>query len=176
ADCLRAEGYGRTDPRSCVFYARRVVEQLVVFIHDVKRLPEPYLTELAARIADPAFRQVAGPQIAAKADLIRRVGNVGVHENKPITENTAINVLRELHHVVLWAAFNFSTDPDSVPTRSAFDPSLVPAPAQAGSQPPLSQDELTALLQRFEAKDAAIAEEKATNAELQAELDQLRAQ
>ena len=31
-DAVRAESYGRTDPRTAVFYARRVVEQVVEWI------------------------------------------------------------------------------------------------------------------------------------------------
>jgi type I restriction enzyme R subunit len=174
ADCVRAEGYGRSDPRSCVFYARRVVEQLVVLVFDVERLPLPYKSDLAARIADPGFRQLTGQDVAAKADLIRRVGNIGVHENRAITEQTALNVLRQLHHFVVWVAFRYSTTPDAVPTSAAYDPSVIPAPLVQGKHPPLSADELVALLQKFEAKDATIAAEKATSAALQDELEGAR--
>lgn len=174
SDCAKAEAYGRTDPRSSVFYARRVVEQLVVFVYDIEQLPVPYKSDLAARISDPAFKQVAGPQITAKATLIRKIGNVGVHESKPIPDHAALQVLKELHHIVVWAAFHYSTQPDLVPTGIVFDPSLLPAPQSPGSQPPLSPAELAALLAKFEAKDAAIAEQKATNEALQAEIDQLR--
>lgn len=56
ADAVLAETYGRTDPRSCVFYARRVVEQVVVRIFDLERLVVPYRSDLAARIGDSGFR------------------------------------------------------------------------------------------------------------------------
>lgn len=59
ADAVRAESYGRTDPRSCVFYARRVAEQIVVQIYDVKRLPVPYKSDLAARIGMPASAELS---------------------------------------------------------------------------------------------------------------------
>lgn len=175
-DCVRAEGYGRSDPRSSVFYARRVVEQLVVFIYDIENLPLPYRTDLAARIGAPEFKRVVGPQLADKVNVIRKVGNIGVHENRTITEMTALNVLRQLHEVVLWVALHYSRHPDRVPTTVRFDPAKVPAPHTPGSQPPLSQAELNRLLQTFEAKDAALAEAKQTNETLQAQIEQLRAE
>ena len=175
ADAARAESYGRTDPRSCVFYARRVVEQVVVRIFDLERLPAPYKTDLAARIGDAGFRAAVGSEIAAKADAIRRVGNVAVHDSRSITDHTALNVLRQLHDIVVWAAFAYSTRPDEVPTAAAYDPSVIPAPAEA-TQPPLSSEELNRLLAMFEQKDAEIAAAKETETTLQAELDDLRAQ
>jgi type I restriction enzyme R subunit len=176
ADCVRAEGYGRSDPRSCVFYARRVVEQLVGLVYEIERLALPYKADLAARIGDPAFQQVAGPEVASKANVIRRVGNVGVHENRPIAESTALNVLRELHHVVVWVASHYSTHPDGVPGRAAFDPSVIPAPRRTDGQQPLSVEELRTLLRKFEEKDAAFAAEKERSTSLQVEIEGLRAE
>lgn len=175
-DCERAERYGRTDPRTSVFYCRRVVEQLVAFIYEIERLPLPYRSDVAARIAEPAFRRITGAEIAAKLDAIRRIGNAAVHENRTISEQTALNVLRQLHDAVLWTAFHYSTDPDDVPTAAAYDPSLIPAPPEQGRQPPLSPAELQKLLATFEAKDAAIEDAKANNVQLQQELDRLREQ
>jgi type I restriction enzyme, R subunit len=136
ADALRAETYGRTDPRSCIFYARRVVEQVVVRIFDLERLAVPYKSDLAARLGDSGFRAAVGSEIAAKADAIRKVGNVAVHESRTVMPQTALNVLRQLHDFLKWAAYTYSTTPDEVPTGAAYDPYLIPAPAGSGSQPP----------------------------------------
>ncbi|MFC7485418.1 DEAD/DEAH box helicase family protein [Knoellia sp. CPCC 206453] len=174
-DAVRAEAYGSTDARSCVFYARRVVEQVVIRIYDLERLTVPYKSDLAARLGDSGFRAVVGPDIATRANLIRKTGNVAVHESRDITPQTALNVLRQLHDILKWAAYTYSTAPDDVPTSKDYDPSLIPSPADAGSQPPLSPTELTRLLAAFEAKDAALADAKASNASLQAELDEARA-
>lgn len=176
ADAVRAEAYGRTDTRSCVFYARRVVEQVVVRIFDLERLAVPYKSDLAARLGDSGFRAAVGSEIAAKADAIRKVGNVAVHESRTVTPQTALNILRQLHDVLKWAAYTYSTRPDEVPTGAAYDPSLIPAPAESGSQPPLSTVELNRLLATFEEKDAALAAAKADSDSLQAELDKARAE
>jgi type I restriction enzyme R subunit len=176
ADAVRAETYGRSDPRSCVFYARRVVEQVVIRIFDLERLAVPYKPDLAARIGDSGFRSAVGPEVAAKADAIRKVGNVAVHESRGITPQTALNVLRQLHDVLKWAAFTYSAKPHDVPTAAAYDPSLTPAPPQQGGQQPLSTAELTQLLATFEEKDAALAAAKESSAALQAELEKVRAE
>ncbi len=176
ADAGRAEAYGRTDPRACVFYARRVVEQVVVRIFDLERLAVPYKSDLAARLGDSGFRAAVGSEIAAKADAIRKLGNVAVHESRAITPQTALNVLRQLHDVLKWAAYTYSATPDDVPTGAAYDPSLIPAPSQPGSQPPLSAAEVDQLLATFATKDAALAVAKESSAALQAELDRTRAE
>ena len=175
ADAVRAESYGRSDPRSSVFYARRVVEQVVVRIFDLERLSVPYKSDLAARLGDSSFRAAVGPEVTAKADAIRKVGNVGVHEQRAITPQTALNVLRQLHDILTWAAYTYSTTPDAVPTGTAYDPSFIPAPVESGTQPPLSTAELQRLLATFEEKDAALEAAKATSAALQEELDRTRA-
>lgn len=175
ADATRAESYGRTDPRSCVFYARRVVEQIVIQIYDIEQLAVPYRRDLAARIGDPAFRQLTGPEVAGKADTVRKVGNVAVHEHRNITDQTALLALRQLYDFALWAAFHYSTAPDNVPTAAAYDPSLIPAPS-GSSHPPLSRAELNQINAAFEAKDAALAEAKQTTQSLRAEIDDLRAE
>lgn len=174
ADAVRAESYGRSDPRTCVFYARRVVEQVVILIFDMERLPVPYKSDLAARIGDPGFRAAVGPELARRADAIRKVGNVAVHENRVISDQTALNTLRQLYDVLRWAAFNYSTDPDAVPTSVPFDPSLSPTPAEGNAQKPLSTDELNRLLKMFEEKDAALHAEKANSSRLQQQLEQAR--
>ena len=81
-----------------------------------------------------------------------------------------------MHDVLKWAAYTYSTAPDTVPTSAAYDPASIPEPASSGAQPPLSTAELNQLLATFEAKEAALAEAKETSAALQAELEKARAE
>ena len=67
----------------------------------------------------------------------------------------ALTSLRELHHVVIWAAFRYSTTPDDVPTGSHFDAAL------AQKSAPLSRDELVKLAAKVKASDEAHAAELA---------------
>ena len=174
-DAIRAESYGRTDPRTSAFYARRVVELVVVVIFDLERLPLPYKSDLNARLGEPGFVAAVGPEIVGKAHVIRQAGNAAVHGKQSIAERDALKVLRQLHDLLKWAAYCYSATPDDVPTSAPYDPSLIPAPTQTGGEPPLSADELAAINAAFESKDAALEAEKESNASLQAELEQARA-
>jgi type I restriction enzyme R subunit len=163
-----------SDPRSACFYARRAVEQIVGLLYDVDGLPIPYKDDLAARISEPAFQRRVGVGIGQKLNLIRRLGNRAVHDTQPIPPRAATDVLRELHHVVIWAAFRYSTDPTAVPTGAVFDPAL------AGRKAPLTRDELVKLAEKFRAQDEAHARELRERDDLaaaqDAEIERLRAQ
>src|SRR3954451_5665235 len=149
ADCVRAEGYLSSDPRSACFYARRAAEQLVGLVYDVEGLSVPYKDDLSARINEPAFQRRVGVGIGQKLNLIRRLGNRAVHDTQPISARAAVDVLRELHHVVVWTAFRYSTDPAAVPTGAVFDPKL------AGHNTPLSRAEVVKLAEKFREQDEA---------------------
>ncbi|WP_018332630.1 DEAD/DEAH box helicase family protein [Actinomycetospora chiangmaiensis] len=173
-DCRRAESYMASDPSAACFYSRRAVEVLVGHLYRVLNLPTPYKDDLAARINQGAFTAEAGQSITQKLNLIRKVGNTAVHENRSMPPRVAQDVLRELHHVMVWAAFRYSTDPDAVPTRAQFDPAL------AAKAAPLSRDDVAKLAAKFAAQDAAHAKalaEKDDVAQAQAaEIAELRAQ
>ncbi len=172
-DCVRAESYGRSDPRTAVFYARRVVERLVELIYDLRALRTPYRDDLAARLGDSGFLRATGPEFVRKATLIRKAGNAAVHQPRPVSPALAQAVLQHLFDLVIWTFFRFSTSPDSTPLSAAFDPALMPDPTATAQR---SRDELTALAAELDARDAAIAEERAARQNLEAELDALRAQ
>ncbi|ROR92595.1 DEAD/DEAH box helicase family protein [Nocardioides aurantiacus] len=174
ADCARAEGYLASDPRTACIYARRAAEQLVGLIYDVDALPVPYKDDLSARINEAAFRNKVGSGIGAKLNLIRKLGNRAVHYVQPIPPRAAVDVLRELHHVVVWTAFRYSTDPAAVPTGTVFDPTV------AGSNAPLTRAEVAALAKKFhdqdEAHAKALKERDELSAAKDAEITELRAE
>ena len=173
-ECVRAERYVDSDPRASQIYARRVVEQLVDHIYAVAALPEPYTTDLNALINAAPFRNVVGGEIAGKMNLIRRAGNLAVHESRSLPPDAALRIVRELHHVVYWTAFRYATRPNQIPAGLRFDRSLV---GQSGDRVrPLSNAELNALLRRFQAQDEQLAAARAANHDLEAELAALRKQ
>lgn len=122
ADCARAESYALSDPRAACIYSRRAAEQVVDYLYDVLRLPVPYANDLSARINDAGFKAKTGMGIAAKLNLIRRLGNSAAHDQQPIPPRAALDALKELHHVMVWAAFHHSADPQAAPMKSVFDP------------------------------------------------------
>ncbi|WP_336650537.1 DEAD/DEAH box helicase family protein [Kocuria rosea] len=179
-ECMRAEQYVCQDPRASALYARRVVEQLVDHLYLAAGLPEPYQSDLAARINAPAFRQLAGDMIVAKLNAVRKAGNTGVHgSRKAFDAQTALAVLKELHHVVHWAALRFSTGKMELSPEHRFDSSLIPDVAAR----PLSQAELNGLVEKFRQQDKALAAERELRersemerAKLEADLNELRRQ
>lgn len=173
-DCARAESYLQSDPRSACIYSRRAVEELVGYLYDLLRLPLPYSNDLAARINDPAFRAKTGNAISRKLDLLRHLGNRAVHGNNPVPPQKALDALRELHHVLVWAAFRYSAQPQAVPTKAQFDPALAAQPA------PIPREHVARIAARFKQQDAARAKDLAERDErlaaYEAELSQLREQ
>ncbi|WP_114201416.1 DEAD/DEAH box helicase family protein [Janibacter anophelis] len=174
ADCVRGESYLASDPRTACFYARRAAEGVVHHLYDVMALPVPYKDDLAARTNDPGFKTKTGTSITQKLNLIRNLGNKAVHDATPIPAHAALTSLRELHHVVIWAAFRYSTTPNSVPMGTKFDPALAQKAA------PLSRAELNGLITKFKEQDEAHAAQLAAKDELaaakDAEIEQLKAE
>lgn len=176
-ECARAEAYLASDPRAASIYARRVVELLVDYLYGVAALPLPYASDLAAKLNEPAFRNLVGHGVAQRMNNIRKVGNLAAHDQRPIDPATAVQVMRDLHAVVKWSMASYSTAPTVVPLQAQFDPAL------ARNQGPLTAAEVTALLAKFDEQDAAHvarlrAKDDAHAAELaarDAELAELRA-
>ncbi|MFT4187986.1 MAG: DEAD/DEAH box helicase family protein [Aeromicrobium sp.] len=166
-DCARAESYLAADPRSACFYSRRAVESLVGYLYDVLGLPEPYRSDLAARTNAAAFKHVTGQTVNAKLNIIRDIGNKAVHDTRPIAPQAALQVMRELHHVMVWATLHHSAHPESAPTRTPFDPAI------AAKAAPLSREDVVKLAAKFKAQDEANAQ---ALAERDAEIAALRAQ
>jgi type I restriction enzyme R subunit len=172
ADCARAEAYLTTDPRTSCIYARRAAELLVGHLYDVLALPAPYKDDLSARINAPAFKTATGLGVNAKLNLIRHLGNSAVHAQAPIQPQSAVNAIRELHHVMTWAAFHHSPQPGAVPTGAQFDPTL------ASKMAPLSRAEVQKLADTFKKQDeahaAALSEKDELLAAHEAEIARLR--
>ena len=173
-DCVRAESYLASDPRSACFYSRRVVEELVGYLYDVLSLPVPYRNDLAAKISDAAFKARVPQGITQKLTAIRRVANSAVHENRQIRPDVSLAVLRELFNVVVWTSYHHSPAPAAVPLQAQFDPAL------AAKAAPLSREEVARLAAKFREQDETHARELAEKDERlaahEAEIAQLKTQ
>ncbi len=122
----------------------------------------------------PASRGWRASASEQKLNLIRKVGNQAVHAKQPIRPDVALAVLRELHHVMVWAVFHHSAHPEGVPTGAQFDPAL------AARAAPLSREDVQRLAAKFAAQDEAhaklLAERDEIAAAQSAEIEALRAQ
>jgi type I restriction enzyme, R subunit len=171
----KAETLAHTDPRAACFYSRRALEIAINWLYECDdRLTLPYKTDLSALLFEPSLKQLLGPALQTKCDLIRKLGNNAVHSSRPITPNDAIAALQELFHLSYWLGRNYGLRPTDKPDPNAtFDrdrlPKTSPLPTQTIAQ-------LQTLETNLAAKDQALHDANLTNAQLQAELETLRTQ
>lgn len=163
----RAESYVVSDPVAACFYARRVAEELVGYLYELLDLPAPYSDDLAARVNAREFQAVTGTGINRKFNLIRTYGNKAAHpERAPqIRADVSQQVLRELHHVLIWAARHHSASPDSVPTKTQFDASFAQQAA------PVPRAEVVRIAEQYKLQDEARARQLAERDEVVAAQD-----
>ena len=50
----------------------------------------------------PAFREIVPTVVWRKAEFVRQAGNVAVHGKRSPTPERALDVVRELYHVLYW--------------------------------------------------------------------------
>ena len=149
-----AERHVYGDPRASCFHARHALERLVKRVYRVeKTLDPPKVTNLDAYLSEPAFRALAPEVVWQKAEYIRQAGNVAVHGNKTPTPEHALNVVRELAHVLYWAGRTYLRKGAESLHGKTFDESLVPTTEPGAA--PASVEELDALKRRLDAAEDA---------------------
>ncbi|MYD69506.1 MAG: DUF4145 domain-containing protein [Acidobacteria bacterium] len=166
-----AERHVYGDPRASCFHARHALERLVKRVYRVeKTLNPPKVTNLDAYLSEPTFRALVPKVVWQKAEYVRQAGNVAVHGNKAPRPEQALNVLRELAHVLYWAGRTYLRKGAESLRGKTFDESLVPA-GESGAAP-ASVGALDAVKRDL---DAAEDTRKEIEGELQALRDRLAA-
>ena len=161
-----AEHHVHGDPRASCFHARHALERLVKRVYRVeKTLSPPKVTNLDAYLGEPAFRAIVPEVVWRKAEYIRQAGNVAVHGNRTPAPEQALNVVRELAHVLYWAGRTYLRKGAENLHGKTFDESLVPA-LESGVAP-ASVEELNTLKRQLDAADDA-------RKEIEGELEVLR--
>ena len=159
-----AERHVFVDPRASCFHARHALERLLTRVYKVeKALKPPKVTNLDGYISDPAFRELVPEVVWQKAEYIRQAGNVAVHANKSPAPEKALNVVRELYHVLYWTGRTYLRKGAESLQGKTFDESLVPNVEPAIT--PASVQELEALKAQ---RDAAAEARKEIESELEA--------
>ena len=149
-----AERHVNGDPRASCFHARHALERLVKRVYKVeKTLNPPKVTKLDAYLSEPAFRALVPDVVWQKAEYIRQAGNVAVHANKAPAPEQALNVVRELAHVLYWAGRTYLRKGAESLHGKSFDESLVPK--REPSAAPASVEELDALKRDLDAAEDA---------------------
>src|SRR5579863_1871768 len=169
----KAEGLVYPDSRAACFYARRTLELAVDWLYRSDRaLRLPYQDNLSALLHDPTFKQALGNAVWIKTKIIKDLGNVAVHSKKAVQQRDALAAIQELFHFCFWLARNYSTR-TKPPDGLAFDAKLLPKTAPA---PPQTLTQLQALEAQLAEKDTRLTELLTGKAEMDAELQRLRAE
>ena len=149
-----AERHVFGDPRASCFHSRHALERLLMRIYKVeKALTPPKVTNLDGYISDPTFRELVSEVVWQKAEYIRQAGNAAVHGSKPPTPEKAMDVLRELSHVLYWTGRTYLRKGADSLEGKAFDESLVPRVEPATT--PFSVRKLEALKAKLDVADGA---------------------
>ena len=110
----------------------------------------PSQDHLAALIHEPSFQQAAGPAIITKAQLIKDLGNLAVHGNKPLRASDAVSATRELFHIGYWLARHYGRAARPA-LDLVFDPARLPAAVAAAK--PQNAEQLVRLEAQLRERD-----------------------
>jgi len=116
-----------------------------------------------------------GNGIQIKCDIVRKQGNAAVHKTTPIPTNAAVDVLRELFHILYWIAKRYTRHTgDLLASGITFDTNLIrrPEPARVRVQ---TQTQLQKLAEDLAVRDVQIEAERRKNADLGGQLASLQA-
>jgi type I restriction enzyme R subunit len=167
----KAESLAYPDPRASCFYARRTLELAVSWLykHD-SGLRLPYQDHLSALIHEPTFRQTVGDPVFSKARVIKDLGNLAVHSQRPVRQLDALTATKELFQVCYWLAHTYSKGAKPAPGL-AFDAGLLPKAAPTSKQ---TVDQLKRFEQELHERDEKLSALLADRTTLDAELTRLR--
>ena len=166
-----AEHHVYGDPRASCFHARHALERLIKRVYRVeKALTPPKVTNLDAYLTEPAFRAIVPEVVWQKAEYVRQAGNAAVHGNKMPAPEQALNVVRELAHVLYWAGCTYLRKGAENLQGKTFDESVVPKMEPASTS--ASVEELDTLKSQLDEADDA---RKEVEDELEALREQLAA-
>jgi type I restriction enzyme R subunit len=156
-DTLQVERQALAGPRTCAFYARRVLERMLLWLYaNDGDLRPPYQENLAAMLHEPSFQGILPSGMFAQVRLIHKIGNLAVHSNKPIRQLDSLQVARMLHGFLAWVAGVYSSPSAVVPP---FDDTLIPKPA-AQAAADRSAEQLQKLQDELGHRDESLAEHR----------------
>ncbi len=153
---VAAEKILHIDLTACVMNCRRAMECGVKWMYSVDgALTMPWQDNLVNLMNTGEFRDIVGPDVWRRMDLIRRLGNAAAHAGKPLNRQQAELCLENLYIFLDQLAYFYAEDY----TEGQFDRSLLVKRPDAPIPAPITPDvDLEAL----------IAENRALKAELTA--------
>lgn len=175
-DAVLAEQHAFTAPRTCAFYARRVLEKTVkwLYAHD-NSLHLPYQDNLAALIHEPSFQKLVAPsRLFTQIKLIHKIGNQAVHSDMRFRQIEGLQLTRAVYNLLSWTVQAYSrTGGVTIPP---FNEKLLQEPLNQIKEADKTAAELSRLQESFKAKDEAFAKAQEKLAGTQDEIDRLKAE
>lgn len=176
----KAETLALSDPRGSCFHARLALESAVKWMYEHDRsLHSPYDATLSALIHEGTFRSLVGNALVTKARIIKDLGNVAVHETRPVPEKSATDSLKQLFDFSYWLVRTYARGAKPDPAVQ-FSIAALPRAVQVEAS---TLKKLQALAIEREEAAAALAEEQAARikseedrAALDEEIKRLQAQ
>lgn len=167
-NAIKSEKSGIVDPRVACMYARFTLEATIKWMYqNDSDLHRPWEDSLNAMLKERSFKESTPPQILAKCDIIRKQGNIAVHEQRNIDSRTSIFVVEALFHFLYW--FHRMYNDQNI--SCTFNSKLIPT----GEKKKTTVVKVKALYKEIADRHKKEAEELATqNADLEAELKLVR--
>ncbi len=175
-EALQAGANALGDPRTACFYARRVVELAVTwaFDHDGS-LQRPYESNLSALLHEPSFKALAGDRVFKLAKEVVWLGNRAAHDKAAPSQHDSVAAVSHLFQFCFWFARTYNRG-EKPTVDLTFDPRTLPAPAPSPATTAAQVQELQRALEESELARERVRRELLDQAELAAELEQLRAE
>ena len=102
---IAAERILHIDPAACVLSCRRAMEFAVKWMYSVdKQLATPSDSRLVSLMGGEDFRDIVGPDLWRRMDLIRKLGNHAAHKEKKLTREQAALCLENLWYFLDFVA------------------------------------------------------------------------
>ncbi len=154
----KAETSALSDPRGSCFHARLALESAVKWMYaNDRNLRSPYDTALSALIHEGTFRALVGNALVTKARIIKDLGNVAVHETRPVPEKAATDSLKQLFDFCYWLVRTYARGAKPDPAV-AFSITALPRAVQVEAS---TLAKLQAMAKEREDTAKALADEQA---------------
>jgi len=163
---VKAEKLAVSDPRSSLVYSRMALELAVNWMYkNDAELELPYDAGLNSLMKTLEFKNQFGHKFYNEIDLIRKVGNLAVH-NKPISGTDSGNIIIHLFYFAKWFAKCYAKGEMEIP--GLFDPALIPKVGEAA----LTKRQLAAVQENFDKELVKYQEELKKSLERNKELEE----
>jgi type I restriction enzyme R subunit len=162
----KAEGYILNDPRSACFQARFTLEAIIHWLYRYdSSLRMPYDQTLGALLHEPCLQNLLPEAVFQKARIIQKMGNQAVHNSRPVSQQDAMQLVKELHHCCYWLVRTYA--PNASRQGAAWQESRVPQPVSGTDVVPRA---------KLEELEKQLADQNEAALKRQQELDSLDAE